>query len=310
MKFQSPSLVELHAFLAVCRLGSFRQAADALCVTQGAVSRAVQRLEQHLDGCRLFERTSMGVNLTERGRQLRDLTERHVMGLEAATQAFARASASHPVRLSVIPTLGTQWLIPRLPAFRARHPDVHIELRQFKYDDNFTRTDVDCWIGVKRPRRPWPDHVQATYLLGNELVPVCAPELRPQFAAPSDLLAATLLHHIGFPDNWQRWFKAVGVTATPALGPGFDLSINLIVAAKAGMGVAIVPHCLAERELRAGELVLLSQTSVASDRGYFFCSNQDSRASAAQGVFFEWLKAQAEITNHACSKAEGSALLS
>lgn len=303
MKFQSPSLVELHAFLAVCRYGSFRQAADTLCVSQGAVSRAVQRLEQHLDGCRLFERTSMGVNLTERGRQLRDLTERHVMGLEAASQAFARTSESHPVRLSVIPTLGTQWLIPRLPAFRSQHPEVRIELRQFKYDDNFTRSDVDCWIDVKRPSRPWPDHVQATYLLGNELVPVCAPELRAQFAAPSDLLAATLLHHIGFPDNWQRWFQAVGVTAAPTLGPGFDLSINLIVAAKAGMGVAIVPHCLAERELRAGELVLLSETSVASDRGYFFCSHQDSRASAAQAVFFEWLKGQAEITNRAYGDA-------
>lgn len=150
-----------------------------------------------------------------------------------------------------------------------------------------------------------PDHVQATHLLGNALVPVCAPELRAQFAAPSDLLTATLLHHIGFPDNWQRWFQAVGVAAAPVLGPGFDLSINLIVAAKAGMGGAIVPHCLAERGLRAGELVLLSETSVGSDRGYFFCSDQDSRASAAQGVFFEWLKGQAEATNRVCGDAPG-----
>ena len=86
MKLLSPSLVELHAFLAVCRLGSFRQAAEVLCVTQAAVSRAVQRLEQHLGGCRLFERSPQGVVLSEQGRQLRQLTERHVMALESAAR--------------------------------------------------------------------------------------------------------------------------------------------------------------------------------------------------------------------------------
>ena len=65
MKIRSPSLVELHAFLAVSRLRSFRLAAEELCVTQAAVSRAVQRLEQHLGDCQLFERSSQGVALTD-----------------------------------------------------------------------------------------------------------------------------------------------------------------------------------------------------------------------------------------------------
>src|SRR3954464_5185614 len=119
MKLLSPSLVELHAFLAVCRLGSFRQAAEVLCVTQAAVSRAVQRLEEHLGGCRLFERTPQGVVLSEQGRQLRELTERHVMALESAPARFQGPRATgNKLRLSVVPTLGAKWFLPRLPRFR------------------------------------------------------------------------------------------------------------------------------------------------------------------------------------------------
>jgi len=70
MRILSPSLVELHAFLGVVRHGSFRRAADELCVTQAAVSRAVARLESHL-GVRLFDRTASGVRLTAAGGELR-----------------------------------------------------------------------------------------------------------------------------------------------------------------------------------------------------------------------------------------------
>jgi len=293
MKIHSPSLVELHAFLAVCRQGSFRRAAEELCVTQAAVSRAVQRLEEHLAGGRLFERLSSGVTLTPRGVQLRQLTERHVLALESAAQTMGRLAQPQRVRLSVIPTLGIQWLMPRLPAFTERNPEVNVELRQFKHDEDFTRDDVDLWIEVKRPHRRWPDHVQTRYLLGCELIPVCTPRWRQQFQAPQDLQRATLLHHTNFPDNWQRWFAQAGAPCTPQLGPGFDLTMHLIVAAKAGMGVAVVPGCLVERELLLGELVMPFDIDVSCDRGYYICWKRDTPAFSARDKFAAWLQEQA-----------------
>lgn len=293
MKIRSPSLVELHAFLAVCRLKSFRGAADELCVTQAAVSRAVQRLEQHLGAGRLFERTATGAALTARGAQLRKLTERHVAALESAAETFGRQPHPQRVRISVIPTLAIQWLMPRLPLFRERHPDVDIEMRQFKHDEDFSRNDVDLWIEVKRPHRTWPDHLQTRYLLGRELVPVCAPALSARFVRPQDLRTATLLCHTNFPDNWKQWFAAAGVPCEPVLGPGFDLTMHLIVAAKAGMGVAVVPTCLVTRELQSGELVKPFEIEVSCGRGYFLCWDAEASSFAARDRLASWLLTEA-----------------
>lgn len=293
MKIHSPSLVELHAFLAVCRHGSFRRAADALCVTPAAVSRAVQRLEEHLAGERLFERYATGVTLTARGTQLRRLTERHVLALESAAETMGRSALPQRVRLSVIPTLSIQWLMPRMPAFRAEHPGIEIELRQFKHDEDFTRDDVDLWIEVKRPQRRWPAHIRTRYLIGREFIAVCAPGLRQKYRTPQALQSATLLHHTNFPDNWERWFARAGAPCTPRLGPGFDLTMHLIIAAKAGMGVAVVPGCLVERELSVGELVMPFDIDVSCGRGYFVCSRRDGPPFPALETFAGWLEGQA-----------------
>lgn len=296
MKIRSPSLVELHAFLAVCRVGSFRQAAEDLCVTQAAVSRAVQRLEQHLGGCRLFDRSSQGVLLSERGRQLRQLTERHVTALESAAERFLAPRRSDKLRLSVIPTLGTKWLLPRLPQFQALHPGLDIEMRQFRHDEDFSRDDVDLWIEVKRPRRRWPAHLQVMFLMGRDIVPVCAPQVLPRLKRPGDLLREVLLHHTNFPDNWARWAKLAGLRGKPKLGPGYDLSMNLIFAAKEGVGVAITQPCLIERELQNGELVIPFALPVSTERGYFVCADRDRPATAGQLAFMSWLLDEARAT--------------
>ena len=99
MAIRSPSLVELHAFLAVARNGSFRKAAEELHLTQAAVSRAVQRLEETL-GVDVLERSGAGVRLTPAGVELRKRTGRHVDALEEAAIALgrrARAAAAAPV---------------------------------------------------------------------------------------------------------------------------------------------------------------------------------------------------------------------
>ena len=221
MKILSPSLIELPAFLAVCRQGSFRRAADDLCVTQAAVSRAVQRLEEHLAAGRLFERSPAGVVLTPRGAQWRKLVERLVLALESAAETLGRASRPRLVRLSVIPTLSIQWLMPRLPGFHERSPGVKVELRQFRHDEDFTRDDVDLWLDVKRPSRRWPERIQTRYLIGRELIPVCTARLAKAYRTPRDLQGATLLHHTNFPDNWARWFAKAGAPCTPRLGPAW-----------------------------------------------------------------------------------------
>lgn len=298
MKFNSPSLPELHAFLSVCHLGSFSRAAEALFVTQAAVSRAVQRLELRLN-CTLFHRTLQGVAPTERGLAFQALIETHVAGLENASALFNSGNKATPkhqnkLRLSVVPTLGTRWLMPRLPQFQAAHPDMAVELRQFHHDENFTRDDVDVWIDVKRAK-PLPRAFRTVYLLGKEIAPVCTPAIAKRLKKAEDLLHESLLHHTNFPNNWALWLHGAGMPKRiPNLGAGFDLGSNLIVAASAGMGVTVIQPCLIERELANGELVLPFQQTVSTGRGYYACYRSTNALNPALEVFVTWLIKQAE----------------
>jgi len=286
----------MHAFLAVCQLGSFRKAADLLCVTQAGVSRAVLRLEQHM-ACTLLDRTGPRVVPTARGREYQLLIEAHVAGLENAFDQFGAPYRTQKLRVSVAPTLCTRWLVPRLPQFRARHPDIEIEFRQFHYDENFSREDVDLWIEIKRPTRAWPRGIRASYLLGREIVPTCSPALAASLREPRDLLSTTLLQHTNYPGNWALWLKTVGgVETLPAPGPSFDLGNNLIVAACAGMGITVIQPALIEPELESGKLVIPFRRSADTERGYYLCSRAAMLGNDASDKLAQWLMSEAQAS--------------
>lgn len=294
MQIRSPSLVELHAFLAVARTGSFRKAAEALCVTQGAVSRAVLRLEAEL-GQAVFERAASGVQLTPAGQRLKALTEKPVAALEDAARQLRVAPERMRLRLSVVTSLGNLWLMPRLDDFHQRHPEVELEFRQFHHDEHFTRDDVDLWVYPKvSAQLVWPRQVSAEYLIGREIVAVCTPERARGVRDVQQLLAQPMLYHSNYPENWDLWVATAG-GEMPARrrGTGFDLVVNLIEAARAGMGVAVVQRCMVEADLAAGRLVAPVDATASTGRGYYLCRRRAQPVHAAADLFADWLRAQA-----------------
>jgi LysR family glycine cleavage system transcriptional activator len=298
MPIRSPSLVELHAFLAVARTGSFRKAADELCVTQAAVSRAVLRLEAEL-GQDVLHRTAGGVTLTPAGQAMRKLVEKPVAALEAAAVRLHRKPERLRLRLSVITSLGTLWLMPRLEDFRERHPEVDIEFRQYHHNEDFTRDDVDLWIENRlTATSQWPRQISARYLTGKEIVAVCAPRLAKRVHTAAQLLAQPQLYHSNYPGNWALWAAAAGepVPAKPK-GTGFDLVLNLIEAARAGMGVAVVQLCMVEDDLASGRLVMPVDVSASTGRGYYLCRRRAQGAHAAADLFADWLVEQARLSS-------------
>lgn len=173
MRLQSPSISELHAFAQAARLGSYTQAAESLQVTQGAISRAIARLEEHL-GFAVFERQGKRNVLTTAGRQYLDAIAPAIFTIESTTQAIRRKREGRRVRLSMPPTLFSHWLIPRLPDFNARHPDTVLSFAPYRRDDPLTAPDIDAWIRIGS--MPFPDTVEADYLIGRDLVPICLPQ--------------------------------------------------------------------------------------------------------------------------------------
>lgn len=297
MQILSPSLVELHAFLAVARTGSFRKAAEQLCVTQAAVSRAVLRLEAEL-GRDMFHRTPAGVELTPAGRQLRTLAEKPVAALESAARRLRGTPDRMRLRLSVVTSLGNLWLMPRLEKFRSACPGVDLEFRTYHPNETFSREDVDLWIDLKpSPKHRWPRQISARYLTGREIVAVCAPALAEGVRGAADLLDRPILYHSNYPANWDTWAAAAGARLPKGWkGTGFDLVANLIGAARAGMGVAVVQKCVVEADLASGRLVMPVPGAASTGRGYYLCRRRALGGHPAADAFSDWVVEQAKET--------------
>ncbi|ADU98705.1 LysR substrate-binding domain-containing protein [Alicycliphilus denitrificans] len=293
MRMHSPSLPELHAFAAAARLGSFSRAAGELHVTQGAISRAIARLEEHL-GVALFEREGRRSVLTRAGADYLDAVGPSITAIESATLAVRTRRSPRQLRLSVPPTLFSHWLIPRLPDFSARHPGIGLSFAPYRRDDPLSAPDIDAWIRIGQA--DWPAGITAEYLVGRELVPLCRPADLPQLRTPADLLARPLLFHTNYPGNWAHWFANVGCTHGPLVpAADFDQVSLLVQAVIAGMGVAVVQRALVEPELAAGRIAvaIALEPPVLLDRGYHLCRPAGRAPSPALENLRAWLLEQA-----------------
>jgi LysR family glycine cleavage system transcriptional activator len=292
MRMHSPSLPELHAFAAAARLGSFSLAAQDLHVTQGAISRAIARLEEHL-GVALFQREGRRSVLTHAGQDYLAAVGPSIATIESATLAVRTRRSARQLRLSVPPTLFSHWLIPRLPGFSARHPGISLSFAPYRRDDTLTAPDIDAWIRVGRAQ--WPAGITAEYLVGRELVPICRPADLPLIRTPADLLARPLLFHTNYPGNWAHWFAEVGCEHGP-LTPAadFELVSLLVQAVIAGLGVAVVQRALVEPELASGRIAIPIAQPVTLERGYHLCIPSGRAPNPALEDLRAWLMEQPE----------------
>lgn len=294
MRIHSPSLPELHAFATAARLGSFSQAADELSVTQGAISRAIARLEEHLD-IALFAREGRRSVLTRAGADYLQAVAPSIATIESATLAVRTRRSPRQLRLSVAPTLFSHWLIPRLPDFHARHPGIALSFAPYRRDDPLDAPDIDAWVRNGDGR--WPRPIMSDYVVGRDIVPICRPaDLQGDGAIrqPADLLRHPLLFHTNYPDNWRYWFQAVGVQLPEGLKPAadFDQVAMLVQAVIAGLGVAVVQRCLIEDDLAAGRVAIAVDRPVLNTRGYYLCYPAGKREGRALSAFRAWLLAQ------------------
>jgi LysR family glycine cleavage system transcriptional activator len=297
MKIQSPSLPELHAFMRAADSGSFMRAATLLCVTPAAVSRAVQRLEARV-GVTLLERNARGVSLTASGRAYLSWIQPALSVLEDAASTSFQKSPQATLRISAPPTLNVRWLLPRLPGFQAEHPKLKLIFQGYHIREDFLRDDVDCWLHSRQSSTSrWPTHVQATYLLGREIVPICHPDLAHHIRKPADLLRFPLLYHSRQPDNWALWLRKAGVELKePPLQTGLDA--GLVEAVMAGMGVAVIQPCLIERELESRRIAAPIPITASTGRGYYFCTPRASHDRPLVADFRKWLIDQAKTGPH------------
>ncbi|MGR8023341.1 MULTISPECIES: LysR substrate-binding domain-containing protein [Burkholderia] len=284
----TPSISLLLAFEASARHQSYTRAAEELSLTQSAVSRQVQTLEDLLE-VRLFVRSGRKIELTDVGRMyMREIGAAITNIRNATLQAIAYRSGGGSLNLAVLPTFGARWLMPRLHSFYAANPSVIVHLHSRIGRIDFETAGMDAVISVGNGSPGLISH----RLLDEELVLVASPALlaRCPIESVQDLDSLLLLRVATRPNIWREWFHAYGATPRgPNLGPTFELTSHLIQAVATGIGVGLVPRCLVEEELVSGNLVVPFDFPYFSGLSYYFAYPAHKAGLPSIATFRDWL---------------------
>jgi len=278
-------------FEAVARHGNVTRGARELGVTQAAASHQLANLEDFL-GVELVQRAPGGVGLTHEGRAWADALVDVFDRLRAANRRLRRPPGPRLVSVSVIPSFGTRWLVPRLGRFLQAHPEVDVRVSSAERLVDFTTEDVD--VGVRYGRRPGVG-TDAEHLLDDAWVVAAAPMLlaRHPLTHPRDLAGVPLLCD-DEPGGFTAWLTAVGEPPPVRLRwTELSDSASVVDAAVRGTGVALARMSLAVDELDLGRLVQLfpDRPLVRTGRAYYLAGPPgEPRPEVA--AFRAWVRAE------------------
>ena len=298
MKRRLPSLNALRAFEAVARHLSMTKAAEELNVTPAAVSRQVKTLEDYL-GVTLFRRANKALFLTDAGQACLPALTRGFDLLAAAIQDLGVFDARRPLTVSVTPSFGAQWLVPRLDRFRSLHPTFDVRIDASTRLVDFRHDDVDLAVRYGPGGRPG---LRAVRLMSEEIFPMCSPKLVEEAGAldsPERIRGHTLLHvdnaqlDEAWPD-WETWLITAGVAGVDARrGPRFTQPSMALQAARDGLGIALCGSVLAADDLRAGRLVQPFDLSFPVNFAYHVICPESTADRPRVVAFRDWLLREA-----------------
>jgi LysR family transcriptional regulator, glycine cleavage system transcriptional activator len=288
-----PPLNALRTFEAAARHLSFTKAAAELFVTQAAVSHQIKALEEQL-GMPLFRRLNRALMLTDEGQALLPYVRAAFDQLADGVRRLRQGQSTGVLMISVLPSIASSWLIPRLRDFQTRHPEIEVHMTTTDRLVNFAREPVDA--GIRYGLGHWPG-LRALRLLSAEIIPVCSPALLEgphPLRTPDDLVHHQLLHVLNAPDEWRMWLTAAGVKGVdPDRGLKFDHTALAIQAALSGMGVAMGPGPLVDGDLAAGRLVEPFDLELPSNSAYYFVAPEATADQPKIRAFGDWLCAEA-----------------
>lgn len=292
-------LAPLHGFEAAARHRSFTLAAEELSLTQSAISRQIQGLEDQL-GVSLFVRKPRQLVLTAEG-------EKFLMAVQAALKELSTAVRSlqaterRPVTLTTTIGIAALWLVPRLSRFLAEHPEIDVRISANNRLVDLRRDGIDLALRyVPAAQAAAGSH----YLFGEEFFPVATPEVLGELAhrppCGDDIARLTLLN---FDDptpepwlGWPSWLEKFGIPdARPKAVLHFNHYDQLIAAAVAGQGLAIGRSALLGEPLASGRLQALAQPYRHRSLRHYYLAEAIERDRPEVAVLRDWLLSEAVL---------------
>ncbi|UCV20413.1 LysR substrate-binding domain-containing protein [Ferribacterium limneticum] len=298
-KIPSPDL--LRGFVAVGRRMSITLAAGDLFLTQSAVSRQIHGLETVL-GVRLFERTHRAIRFTPEGEQLFNAADSAMQLLQDALGVLEDNLRGRPVTITASIGFVGLWLLPRLGAFQAQHPEIEVRISANNQIVDLRKDGLDIAI---RYGQEAIMPAGATRLFGETIFPVAHPSLGlTRLDSPELIEQSTLLEFEGDPTaawQWNVWLESQGWSGVKPKGIlRFNLYDQLIHAAVAGQGIALGRGQIIGPMLADGRLVALP-TPLPGPRSnkVYSLIQRDTLPSSQTQTLIDWICGEAQLTDSA-----------
>ena len=301
-----PSLRAVKSFVAAAKYQSFTRAAEALCVSQAAISRQIRELESYL-GVALFDRVGRAVELTEAGTIFYDAAYLSFVNIaQAAERIQDVGSNKKTLTLCCTPAFSALWLSRRLPGFLFQNPDIHISVVT---TENFLQMEPgvapDIFINkISYPR----DGYLSIPLFYDLIYPVCSPQFlqqHPEVATLQGLKSAPLLNlsphgraQIAEHIDWYVWFSFFDMAPVKKVTEGANtFNANdynmLIQMALAGHGVSLGWSHLIAPLISEGRLVRpVSQSVELKEKQHYLTFMKDKLTSEPFIRFRDWFLAE------------------
>lgn len=296
-----PPLDLLVGFESAARHLSFTRAAGELFLTQSAVSRQIQALEEFV-GVPLFERRHKALTLTDAGAQYYRTVAPMLQQLREATRKLRTSRSRNVLNVTTTVSFASLWLVPRLARFRKQHPEIDVRIAATTEVLDMEREGIDLAIRDVAMGNAPPG---SAFLIGEQLAPVCSPEYlreakrakRPT-ARPQDVVHHVLLVYHDAKGrfawlSWPRWLETHGIEdAVPSGSITYDQYDQVIQAALLGQGIALGRGSLVEQYIRDKRLVALFGGLQDVARGFHAIYAPGARERAEVQAFVEWLRAE------------------
>jgi LysR family glycine cleavage system transcriptional activator len=300
-----PSLHGLRVFEATARHMSFTEAARELYISQTAVSHQIKALETEL-GTALFLRSPRQIALTDAGKAWALALGEVFSRLHAINRRLRQPArpARPEVAVSVVPSFGARWLVPRLGRFLGQQPEVEVRISPSERLVDFAREDIH--LGIRYGSGRYPGLVTEK-LADDRWVVVAAPALLAERPLRS---IGELERHVLLQDDaplaWSTWLVANGAPAKlRARRTELTDSSMLVEAALRAQGIGLARWSLCADELAAGRLVLPfpDAAPVLTGLAYFVVAPRESLRSPAVAAFQRWVLGEAESLRSAAPLA-------
>ena len=287
MAIRLPPLSGLRLFEAAARCGSFKQAAQELNLTPGALSHGIDSLEQWLD-VNLFERKARGVLLSAAGRQYLPYITEALSMIATGTLRLPSRGFESRLWISSAPLFAFKLLLPRLHKFRAMYPKMVVTVDAKPEVVHLPSDQVDVAIRASRDSVP----KMSCDLIGRiSYAPVGTPGYIRDLCSGGrlDWSRATLVHTVAASDDWQMWCNASRIDVSTARKLMVSNGQLALEAAASGLGLAIGRLPLIDEDIAAGRLTIASDHVVPVPTGYWLVKPAGIETRREIVAFRNWL---------------------